>query len=45
MIIYWIIICSLSKNSGFKINDSTINHLLKIVHQIYVDIMMAKTLV
>ena len=26
------------QNSGFKKNDSTINQLLKIVHQIYQDI-------
>ena len=28
----------IEQNSGFKKNDSTINQLLKIVHQIYVDI-------
>ena len=28
----------MEQNSGFKKNDSTINQLLKIVHQIYVDI-------
>ena len=27
-------------NSGFKKNDSTINQLLKIIHQIYQDVMM-----